>query len=116
MKLRILGLTTDDKGTQLETITKELLESLGYERLQLNIANDAGEVDVQGVIVTPAPAQPIETQLVAECKAHKDPLNMTDWLKFVGKLHIANKANARTYGCLVALSGVNGNVLGSFPS
>ncbi len=57
MKLHILGTNSADKGKQLETITKELLESLGYERLQLRVANDAGEVDVQGVIITARPSR-----------------------------------------------------------
>jgi len=113
MRLHILGKNSDDRGKQLEILTKELLESLGYERLKLNVANDAGEVDVQAEFVTPLPVEPKRTKVIAECKAHKDPLNMTDWLKFLGKLFIAEANDEDVAGCLVALSGVNGNVLGS---
>ena len=114
MRLFILGLTNDDRGTQLEILTRELLESLGYQRLKMNVANDAGEVDVEGEFVTPTPVTPKTTRLIAECKAHKDPLNMTDWLKFLGKVYVAESHNDDVTGCVVALSGVNGNVLGSY--
>ena len=113
MRLHILGKNNDDKGTQLEVLTKEILESLGYQRLKLNVANDAGELDVQGELVTPLPIENRITKVIAECKAHKEPLNMTDWLKFLGKIFIAESNNEDIAGCLVALSGVNGNVLGS---
>lgn len=116
MRLAILGRNTDDQGTQLEALTKELLESLGYQRLRLNVANNAGEVDVEGEFVVPLPVSPRHVPLIAECKAHKGPLDMTDWLKFLGKLLIAQTAHPDTSGCLVALSGVNGNVTGSFDS
>jgi hypothetical protein len=113
MKLHILGRNSDDKGTQLEILTKEILESLGYTQLKMNVASDAGEVDVDGEFVTPMPVEPKRTRLVAECKAHKSPLNMTDWLKFLGKVFIAEANSDDVVGCLVALSGVNGNVQGS---
>jgi hypothetical protein len=35
------------------------------------------------------PVQNRETKVIAECKARKDQLNMTDWLKFLGKLFVA---------------------------
>jgi hypothetical protein len=114
MKLHIVGATAEDKGRQLETITREILESLGYQRLQLNVESEAGEVDVQGVHITPAAVDPIEVRVIAECKAHKNPLNLPDWLKFLGKVHIARQAEPNAYGCLIALSGVNGHVLGSY--
>ena len=97
----------------METLTKELLESLGYQRLKMNVANDAGEVDVEGEFITRLPVADKSTKIIAECKAHKDPLNMTDWLKFLGKVFLTEANNEDVVGCLVALSGVNGNVLGS---
>jgi hypothetical protein len=116
MRLYILGRDTDDKGTQLEILTSELFASLGYEQIKMNVANDAGEVDVDAVHITPLPMKNKQTTIIAECKAHKSPLNMTDWLKFLGKLYIAKVRGANVAGCLVALSGVNGNVLGSYDS
>lgn len=116
MRLHILGTSTDDKGTQLEILTRDLLESLGYQRLKMNVASDAGEVDVDGEFLIPLPVQPKRTRVIAECKARRDPLTMTDWLKFLGKIFIAEDNNEDVAGCLVALSGVNGNVLGSVES
>jgi hypothetical protein len=51
MQLRILGRNTDDKGTQLEILTTELLEALGYDQIRTNVASDAGEVDVEAVLI-----------------------------------------------------------------
>ena len=95
MKLHIVGTTTEDMGNQLEAITREILESLGYRRLQMNVDAEAGEVDVQGVHVTPAAVDAIEVRVIAECKAHKNPLSLSDWLKFPGKAHIARQAEAK---------------------
>jgi hypothetical protein len=116
MRLYILGKTNDDRGTQLEILTRELLESLGYKRLKMNVANDAGEVDVEGEFVTPLPVEPKRTKVIAECKARKEPITMSDWLKFLGKVFIARASGEDVAGCLVALSGVNGNVTGSHDS
>ena len=39
---------------------------------------------------------------------------MTDWLKFIGKLYIERKTRPQTIGLMLALSGANGNVVGSY--
>jgi hypothetical protein len=115
MKLIVLGQTNDDRGAQLEVFTKDLLEHLGYQQITVNKITDGGELDVSGVHVTPMPLQPKKTTLIAECKAYQNTLNTTDWLKFLGKMHVA-EADGDVVGCLVALSGVNGNVQGEYES
>ncbi|MGN6626120.1 MAG: hypothetical protein ACTHLN_05825, partial [Tepidisphaeraceae bacterium] len=114
MRLIVLGTTNDDKGSQLETLSKELLESLGYTHIATNVANDAGELDITGDFVTPMPVAPKVEKVIGECKALKVPLSMPDWLRFLGKMFIARQGGATVNGCLIALSGVNGNVQGSF--
>lgn len=39
---------------------------------------------------------------------------MTDWLKFIGKLTIERKKNPNAIGLMIALSGANGSVMGSY--
>ena len=39
---------------------------------------------------------------------------MNDWLKFIGKLHLEQRKNQMTHGLMIALTGANGNVLGSY--
>ena len=42
MKIRVFGKDTDDKGTQLEILTKRLLESRGYRQVGLNSIGSGG--------------------------------------------------------------------------
>jgi hypothetical protein len=114
LRLIVLGRTNDDKGTQLEKLSTELLEALGFVRVATNVANSAGELDITGEFVTPMPVVPKIEKLIGECKALKSPLAMPDWLKFLGKLFVAKHGGENVTGCLIALSGVNGNVQGSF--
>lgn len=52
--------------------------------------------------------------VICECKAHDKAIVMTDWLKFIGKLYIEKLKNEHTIGLMIALSGANGNVVGSY--
>src|SRR4051812_15537749 len=114
MRLMILGKHSDDRGAQLEALTKEILESLNYRRIGMNRAGIAGELDITGEHVIPMPVQDKVERLLGECKAHKEPLNMTDWLKFLGKIYIKQASGETVNGCLIALSGVNGVVQESY--
>jgi len=54
-------------------------------------------------------------KVVCECKAHSNPIGTTDWLKFLGKVYVEEVNTGSTVnGCFISLSGVNGNVSGSF--
>lgn len=89
MKVYILGRNNDDKGSQLEELTRQLLEYQGFS----NIAKDtqhsgANEIDVRAEKKDYVGIRDIKTPVICECKAYNRPIDMTDWLKFIGKLYI----------------------------
>ncbi len=116
MELIILGTNTDDKGTQLESLTQFLLGELGYTDIVVNEIKAGGqEIDIRAERRFPSMGGEQTFRVICECKAHKTPIAMPDWLKFLGKVFVEEtQLNRRVNGCLIALSGVNGNVAGSF--
>lgn len=117
MKLIILGKSKDDKGTQLEQLTSRILEFQGYSNIVNNVqVSGASELDVTAFKVDRVGINDIVSPVICECKAHERPISMTDWLKFIGKIHIARKKESRTIGLMLALSGANGAVVGSASS
>lgn len=115
MKLYILGNTNDDKGTQLEILTKEMLEKQGYSNIAGNVIVSGGsEFDAVASYKMPLATNYIEYQVICECKAHSNPINITDWMKFIGKVYVEKLKNDHTTGLMIALSGANGNVIGSY--
>lgn len=113
----IFGRTNDDKGAQLEALTTALLVRLGFTDITVNEIGSGGEeLDVTAERVTQNLGASDRLALLGECKANKTPLGMTDWLKFLGKVftreaqHSGRPVTAR----LIALGGVNGNVLGHY--
>lgn len=115
MKLYILASGKDKKGTQLEYLTKIILESLGYEYVSTNHISVGGdEIDVYAKRVFQSVGKMIEYPLVCECKAHEAPITMNDWLKFQGKVHKQKNNNSATQGLMIALSDANGNVKGDY--
>lgn len=115
MRLYILGKHSDDKGFQLERLTTRILEHQGFVNLSTNVqVAGASELDVTGKKIEIAGVKSIEWPVLCECKAHEKPITMNDWLKFIGKLYIERKTRPNTIGLMLALSGANGNVLGSY--
>ena len=116
MELIVLGKTNDDKGTQLEQLTKSLLERLGYKEIVLNDIGPGGqEIDLRAEILIPSLQGEQQRRVICECKAHRTPIGLTDWLKFIGKVHVEEiRLQREITGCFIALSGVNGSVAGSF--
>lgn len=116
MKLHILGETPQDKGSQLEKLTGILLESKGYKNIVVRKISTGGlEIDVSGEFDIPNVSTSQIVQLISECKAHMNPIGMTDWLKFLGKVYVEEAATrAQVNGCFIALNGVNGNVRGAY--
>lgn len=113
MKLYILANGKDAKGTQLEYLTKTILESLGYDYVATNVIGAGGdEIDVTARMVIPSIGGNQEYPLICECKAHESPINITDWDKFLGKVFKHQKNNPQTRGVMIALSDANGNVKG----
>lgn len=117
MKLFILGKSNDDKGTQLEELTSAILEDIGYTYVCRNYIGSGGnEIDIKAKKVSTILGKQVELPVVCECKAYSAPITTTDWLKFLGKVHIERMSNAQTEGVLIALSGANGNVVGNYES
>ncbi len=117
MRLFILGVNTDDKGTQLEKLTKSIYESFGYTNLSLSKHGAYGEIDVSGEASIAAVMNPTIFHVIGECKARSDPINMTDWMKFYGKLATHRiLVHQNTVGHMVALTGANGQVSASYES
>ena len=107
MKVYILGRNNDDKGSQLEELTRQLLEYQGFS----NIAKDtqhsgANEIDVRAEKKDYVGIRDIKTPVICECKAYNRPIDMTDWLKFIGKLYIERKKGheaKHTIGLMLSL-------------
>jgi len=116
MELLILGKTNKDKGHQLEILTNNLLERLGYSNLATNEIGPGGEeIDISGEYLIPSLDKIKKRHVICECKAHRNPINMPDWLKFLGKLYFERiTGDKEAHGCFIALSGVNGNVRGNY--
>lgn len=111
MKVYIYGKNSDDKGTQLEALTAAILKSMGFTVTRNLIKAGGNEIDVVA-----SKKEPIvgDVRLICECKAHNSLISIDDWLKFIGKLHLEQRNNQLTHGLMIALSGANGNVLGSY--
>ncbi len=116
MKVRLFGKSNDDKGTQLERLTKCLLERLGYKQVTLNfIASGGSEVDIHAELPIPGLSGVQSVPLIGECKSHEAPITLPDWLKFLGKVFTERSCRrADTRALFVALGGANGNVDGAF--
>lgn len=115
MKLYILGKNSDDKGSQLEELTRDILASQNYENIAVNpVYSGASEIDVAASYKKVVGIQTMDFPVICECKAHEKSIVMTDWLKFIGKLYIEKLKNEHTIGLMIALSGANGNVVGSY--
>ncbi len=114
MQLYIIGKDTEDKGNQLEELTQIILEQKFVKNLcRSKISSGGDEIDVSGIICNTALSD-IDIPIICECKAHSNPINLTDWLKFLGKFYVKTLDNSRTQGYLISLSGANGNVLGAY--
>jgi hypothetical protein len=115
MELNILGKTGDDKGTQLEKLTAFLLQEHGYTSIYTNVVNaGASEVDIKATFIQPFMAGAVSRDVIGECKAYSRPVTLPDWLKFLGKIFSEEINGRNVQGCFIALSGVNGNVVGHY--
>lgn len=114
MELNILGKTGDDKGTQLEKLTAFLLQEQGYTSIYTNVVNaGASEVDIKATYIQPFMVA-VPRDVIGECKAYNRPVSLPDWLKFLGKIFSEEINGRNVQGCFIALSGVNGNVVGHY--
>lgn len=116
MRLRILGANGEARGAELEALTQNILKSLGYENINKNrISHGGHEIDVEATYSQPTIGNNRVNRLLCECKAHANPIGTSEWLKFLGKVFTEMKTSTHPVsGLLVALSGVNGNVVGQY--
>lgn len=113
MKLLLLEQNKDKKGALLEIVVKTLLESLGYMNITTNeVCSGGNEIDVYAEKQQKTLGGITTYPLICECKAHENPINMNDWLKFLGKVYKEKRKNALSSGLMIALSDANGNVKG----
>ncbi len=112
----VLGKHSDDKGAQLENLTKSLLAAKEYRNICKNSIGSGGqEIDVRAEYVIPTLKASKTFKVICECKAHKTPVDLPQWLKFYGKLCVERQTQSPdTQGCFIALSDVNGNVRGNY--
>ena len=108
IRLIVLGHSSDDKGTQLETLTASILSSLKYTDIIMNVVGKGGnELDVVAKYSTPHISGDLIHPVVCECKAYKSKVDITDWLKFLGKFYTARLEDSKAMGIMIALSGAN---------
>ena len=114
--LLILGETNHDRGIQLESLTISLLQSIGYSNVTDRVRGAGGdEVDVKANREVPDLGGVRVDKVICECKAIRKSVDMTDWLKFLGKVLVEQSAeHNRVSGFFIALSGINGTVQGSY--
>lgn len=112
----VLGKSNDDKGTQLETLTRNLLSDMGYTNIVRNFISTGGEeIDVSADIAVPNLGGAQLRRLICECKAHRTAIAMPDWLKFLGKVLVEEtELGGEVSACFIALGGVNGPVAGNY--
>jgi len=114
--MMLLGRTADDKGKQLEGLTRIILEELGYSDVSTNVIAGGGEeIDVSAVLKTTGLESGERQKIICECKAYSDKIDINDWLKFLGKAYTQEKTEIdyrKAY--MVALNGANGNVIGHY--
>lgn len=114
MKLYILGKNKDDKGCQLEILTKDILIEQGYKNItQSHIGAGGEEIDIYAEKENVIGIGTCKHVVICECKAHEKVINMTDYNKFKGKVASEKENHKYTTGLLIALSGATGTVIGA---
>jgi hypothetical protein len=110
----ILGKDSKDKGTQLETLTRSILSELNFINIVSNQRRLGGEeIDISAEREFVGMRGVERHKFICECKAYRNPVDMSDWLKFLRKLFTSEKCERQpVYGYFVALNGVNGSVAG----
>lgn len=113
MRILLLESNRDKKGTVLECMVKNILRYLKYDYIATNEVGSGGnEIDVAAERRIPSINKVEVYPVICECKAHERPIDMTDWLKFLGKVYKETLNNIRAEGLLIALNDANGNVKG----
>lgn len=95
MRIYFLGRNNDDKGTQLEILTKRILMQHGLTNVMRDeVGPGANEIDVTAEIIHNVGLSEIKIPVICECKAYDTAVTMPQWLKFLGKLYVEQKINS----------------------
>ena len=87
MRIFFLGRNSDDKGTQLENLTKRILMQYGLTNVTRDeVGPGANGIDVTAEIIHNVGLGEIKIPVICECKACDNAVTMPQWLKFLGKL------------------------------
>src|SRR5438874_12334035 len=78
--IRLLASTNNQKGDLFTRLAKDLFFSLGYDQLELDVQASGREIDIQGE------HRFEQRNVIAECKAHADPMGGAELNKFLGVL------------------------------
>lgn len=101
----MIYLTNEDSnsiGKAFEEFIAILLSKLGYKISNINIHKSGREIDVEAI--SKVTGEPI----IAECKAHKEPLTGPDLSKFYGVYeHERKRKKPNLIGIMFSLSGFN---------
>ena len=115
MKLYSIGNSKEEKGHQLEWLTQAILHNQGFEDIICNAIGSGGnEIDVSAQLRQSLMVDTMVIPVICECKAHKEPINMDDWQKFLGKRSIKARDNSHTIGIMISLSGAKSTVLSDY--
>lgn len=112
----ILGSSSDDKGTQLEELTRAVLRNRGYTNIVRDSIGPGGEeIDLRADYIIPGLGDKQVHRVICECKAHGNPIDISPWHKFLGKVFSEQMRQSKEItGYFIALSGVNGSVAGHY--
>jgi hypothetical protein len=80
--IRILADTSAAKGKLLEELVKEILQKLGFDRIQLRCRRIGAEYDVE------AADRVTKQEIIGECKALDSPLPSEHLFKWLGKYNL----------------------------
>ncbi len=98
--IHILAPTDNERGDLFARITQAFFSSLGYQDFRLNVHKSGREIDIH------AEHHLEHRGLVAECKAHSEPMGGGEINKFVGVLDVEkHRAQGAVVGYFVSLSG-----------
>lgn len=115
MNFYILGKDSHDKGSQLEQLASRLLKKYEFQNIVRNEIGSGGhEIDIRADYNIRSINGNNIKPIICECKAYKDPVAMTDWLKFLGKILIEESNGKNVDAYFIALNGINGNVSGNY--
>lgn len=91
----------------LECMVKNILRYFKYDYIATNEVGSGGNgIDVVAERRIPSINQVDVYPVICECKAHERPIDMTDWLKFLGKVYKGTRNNCRVEGLLIALKAI----------